>query len=69
MLAAFCENIFHVGPPGHGHVLKLVNNMLAMTIAAAIAEALAVAAKAGLSLQKAVRRDLGRRRELAASSR
>ena len=52
VLAAFCENIFHVGPPGHGHVLKLINNMLAMTTAAAIAEAVATAAKTGLSLQK-----------------
>ena len=52
VLAAFCENIFHVGPPGHGHVLKLVNNMLAMSMAAAIAEGMAAAAKAGLSLQK-----------------
>ncbi len=52
ILAAYCENIIHAGPPGHGHVLKLVNNMLAMTQAAAIAEAMAAAAKAGLSLQK-----------------
>jgi 3-hydroxyisobutyrate dehydrogenase-like beta-hydroxyacid dehydrogenase len=52
VLAAYCENIIHVGPPGHGHVLKLINNMLAMTQAAAIAEAMATAAKAGLSLQK-----------------
>ncbi|MEO8155417.1 MAG: NAD(P)-dependent oxidoreductase [Rhizobacter sp.] len=52
VFAAFCENIIHVGPPGHGHVLKLINNMLAMTQAAAIAEAMATAAKAGLSLQK-----------------
>ncbi|HEX3142184.1 MAG TPA: NAD(P)-dependent oxidoreductase [Rhizobacter sp.] len=52
VFAAFCENIIHVGPPGHGHVLKLVNNMLAMTQAAAIAEAMATSAKAGLSLQK-----------------
>lgn len=52
VLAAFCENIFHVGPPGHGHVLKLINNMLAMTTAAATAEAVAAAAKSGLSLQK-----------------
>ena len=34
MLQAFCENVFHVGPPGAGHVLKLVNNLLAMTMAA-----------------------------------
>jgi 3-hydroxyisobutyrate dehydrogenase-like beta-hydroxyacid dehydrogenase len=52
ILAAFCENVIHVGPPGHGHVLKLVNNMLAMTTAAAIAEAVAAAAKAGVSLRK-----------------
>lgn len=52
ILAAYCENIIHAGPPGHGHVLKLVNNMLAMTIAAATAEAVATAAKAGLSIQK-----------------
>ncbi len=52
VLKAFCENVFHVGPPGHGHVLKLVNNMMAMTIAAAIAEAFALGAKAGLDLNK-----------------
>jgi len=33
-------------------VLKLVNNMLAMSMAAAIAEGVAVAAKSGLSLEK-----------------
>jgi 3-hydroxyisobutyrate dehydrogenase-like beta-hydroxyacid dehydrogenase len=53
VLQAFCENIFHVGPPGSGHVLKLVNNMLAMTAACATAEAFGVAAKAGLDLVKA----------------
>jgi len=52
VLKAFSENIFHVGPPGHGHVLKLVNNMMAMSFAACIAEAFAVAAKSGLSLQR-----------------
>jgi len=52
VLQAFCENVFHVGKPGDGHVLKLVNNMPAMTAAAAIAEAAAVAAKSGLSLAK-----------------
>ncbi len=52
VLQAFCENVFHVGPPGTGHVLKLINNMLAMTAAASIAEAAAVAAKSGLPLTK-----------------
>ena len=52
VLKAFCENVFHVGPPGHGHVLKLVNNMMAMSFAACIAEAFAVGAKSGLDLNK-----------------
>ena len=52
VLKAFCENIFHVGPPGHGHVLKLVNNMMAMSFAACISEAFAVAAKSGLDLNR-----------------
>ncbi len=52
VLAAFCENIFHVGPPGAGHTLKLVNNFMALTIAASIAEAFAVASKANVRLDK-----------------
>ena len=52
VLAAFCENIIHAGPPGHGHTLKLVNNFMAMAIATSTAEAVATAAKAGVSLQK-----------------
>jgi len=52
VLAAFCENIFHVGPSGAGHTLKLVNNFMALTIVASIAEAFAVAHKAGVRLDK-----------------
>ncbi|MEP7155650.1 MAG: NAD(P)-dependent oxidoreductase [Betaproteobacteria bacterium] len=52
VLAAFCENIFHVGPPGHGHVLKLVNNFMALSIAACTAEAFASISRAGVSLEK-----------------
>lgn len=52
VLAAFCENIFHVGPAGAGHTLKLVNNFMAMTTVAMIAEAFAVASKAGVRLDK-----------------
>ena len=52
VLAAFCENVFHVGPAGHGHVLKLVNNFLALSIAASTAEAFASISKAGVSLEK-----------------
>jgi 3-hydroxyisobutyrate dehydrogenase-like beta-hydroxyacid dehydrogenase len=52
VFAAFCENIIHAGPPGHGIVLKLINNFLAMAIANASAEACAAAAKSGLSIRK-----------------
>jgi len=50
--AAFCENIVHAGPPGHGIVLKLINNFLAQAICTASAEACAAAAKSGLSIRK-----------------
>ncbi len=49
-LEAFGENIFHVGGPGAGHKLKLLNNFLAMGYAALIAEMLVVGAKAGVDL-------------------
>src|SRR5258706_3419706 len=52
VLGAFCENIIHAGPAGHGIVLKLINNFLAMSIANACAEACATAAKSGLSIRK-----------------
>jgi len=52
VLAAFCENIVHAGPPGHGIVLKLINNFIAQAIATATAEACAAAVKSGLSLAK-----------------
>jgi 3-hydroxyisobutyrate dehydrogenase-like beta-hydroxyacid dehydrogenase len=52
VFAAFCENIIHAGPAGHGIVLKLINNFLAMSIANACAEACAAAAKSGLSIRK-----------------
>jgi 3-hydroxyisobutyrate dehydrogenase-like beta-hydroxyacid dehydrogenase len=52
VLAAFCENVFHVGPPGAGHALKLLNNYMAMTIAASIAEAFAVAARGGVRIDQ-----------------
>jgi 3-hydroxyisobutyrate dehydrogenase-like beta-hydroxyacid dehydrogenase len=51
VLEKFCENIFHVGPPGSGHRIKLVNNFLAMGIAALTCEALAVCAKSGIDLE------------------
>jgi 3-hydroxyisobutyrate dehydrogenase-like beta-hydroxyacid dehydrogenase len=52
VLSAFCENVIHAGPPGHGHTLKLINNFIAQAIATATAEACATAVKSGLSLKK-----------------
>lgn len=42
------ENVFHVGPIGAGHTLKLINNFFAMTTACAMSEAFAMADLAGL---------------------
>ena len=52
VLGAFCENVIHAGPAGHGIVLKLINNFIAQAICTATAEACAAAVKSGLSLHK-----------------
>lgn len=51
-LEAIAENIFHVGPVGSGHKIKLLNNFLAMGQAAAIAEALVAGRKLGVDLDQ-----------------
>jgi 3-hydroxyisobutyrate dehydrogenase-like beta-hydroxyacid dehydrogenase len=51
-LEAFAENIFHVGGPGRGHVMKLLNNFLALGQAALIAEVLVAGDRAGADLQQ-----------------
>lgn len=48
VLADLGENVFHVGPLGAGHTLKLINNFFAMTTACAMSEAFAMADLAGL---------------------
>lgn len=45
------ENIFHLGPLGTGHTIKLLNNFYAMTTANAMAEAFAMCDAAGVSRQ------------------
>lgn len=45
------ENVFHVGPLGAGHTLKLINNFFAMTTATAMSEAFAMADLAGVPRQ------------------
>src|SRR5205807_434003 len=45
---AMGELIVHVGPQGHGSMVKLINNTLAAVNAEAVAEALALARRAGV---------------------
>jgi 3-hydroxyisobutyrate dehydrogenase-like beta-hydroxyacid dehydrogenase len=52
VFSAYCENVVHAGPPGHGHMLKLVNNFIGMAMATSVAEACAACAKAGVSIKK-----------------
>jgi 3-hydroxyisobutyrate dehydrogenase-like beta-hydroxyacid dehydrogenase len=52
VLEKFCENIFHIGGPGAGHKVKLVNNFLALGTAALACEALAACAKVGIDLER-----------------
>jgi 3-hydroxyisobutyrate dehydrogenase-like beta-hydroxyacid dehydrogenase len=47
VLKCFAENVFHVGGPGAGHTLKLLNNFIAQAICTATAEAFAVGAARG----------------------
>ena len=54
LLEACAENIIHAGPTGAGHTIKLLNNFLILTEASALAEAFAVATKAGADPQKLV---------------
>lgn len=52
VLEAFCENIFHIGPVGAGHKMKLVNNFLAMGQATLIAEAFMTSEAVGVPLDR-----------------
>ena len=52
LLEAMGELVLHVGPQGHGSMIKLINNTLAAVNAAALAEGLVVARAAGLDPAK-----------------
>jgi len=54
LLRCYAENVFHVGEPGAGHVIKLLNNFIAQAICTATAEAFAVGQRAGVDLKKLV---------------
>ena len=51
ILSCFCENIFHVGPPGSGTRMKLIYNLFTMGQAALIAEAVAACTAMGVDLK------------------
>jgi 3-hydroxyisobutyrate dehydrogenase-like beta-hydroxyacid dehydrogenase len=54
ILQAFAENVIHVGGPGAGHTIKLLNNFIAQAVCTATAEAFAVGQRAGVDLQRLV---------------
>ncbi len=50
VLEAFSSKIFYAGDVGHGHAIKLVNNLLALINGVAVIEGLALASRLGVSL-------------------
>ena len=52
LFAAMGKLVLHVGPQGHGSMVKLINNTTAAVNTAAVAEAIAVGRRAGLDLDK-----------------
>ena len=54
VLRCFAENVLHVGGPGAGHTIKLLNNFIAQSICTATAEAFAVGQRAGVDLGQLV---------------
>ena len=48
VLQCFAENIFHAGPVGAGHRMKLLHNFVSLGLVTLIAEAAACAGKAGV---------------------
>jgi 3-hydroxyisobutyrate dehydrogenase-like beta-hydroxyacid dehydrogenase len=52
VLRCWAGNVVHLGPVGLGHKMKLINNFVAMGYAALFSEALAIARKAGLTVEQ-----------------
>ena len=52
VLRCWAGNVVHLGPLGLGHKMKLVNNFVAMGYAALFSEAIAIARKAGLTVEQ-----------------
>src|SRR5437763_114235 len=60
ILARLGKKIFHVGGPGTGHAMKLVNNVTSAACLVATAEAVVVALRAGIDPARAVGGGAGR---------
>lgn len=54
VLDAIANRIFHLGPTGSGHTMKLVHNMICHTIFLATSEGCRLAERAGIDLSQAV---------------
>jgi 3-hydroxyisobutyrate dehydrogenase-like beta-hydroxyacid dehydrogenase len=54
LLEAMGKLVLHVGPHGHGSMVKLINNTVAAVNTAAVAEGIAVGRQAGLDLDKLI---------------
>lgn len=54
VLDTIATRIFHVGPSGAGHTMKLVHNMICHTIFMATAEGCRAAERAGIPLESAI---------------
>ena len=54
VLRAFAENVFHMGPPGRGHVIKLLNNFVAQAICTATPKPSRGRRAGGIDLRKLV---------------
>jgi 2-hydroxy-3-oxopropionate reductase len=50
LLETMSENLFHLGPLGTGHKIKLLNNAYSMSVAALSAEIVSVASRSGVDL-------------------
>jgi 3-hydroxyisobutyrate dehydrogenase-like beta-hydroxyacid dehydrogenase len=52
VVATWAGKIVHVGPVGHGHTMKLINNFISLGYAAIYSEALVLAKRAGLPVAR-----------------
>lgn len=52
LISLFASEVMHMGPPGSGQVVKILNNMVVYETVLALAEARAIAVRVGMDPQK-----------------